>query len=148
MGKGSILRLRRIAPALAVGLLPASPALAAQLAVNFQARVNIQTSCTVAAGQINFGAIGIINGGETAVSTVNVVCSAGTPYAISFNPLASVTNYNGSMVNGANSVAYSANLSAAGGIGPGIHTIDGVLPAQATPPSALYTDNRTVYLNY
>ncbi|MGH6821115.1 MAG: spore coat protein U domain-containing protein [Methylocella sp.] len=135
-------------PALGLSLLCAGPAFAAQLAVNFQARVDIQTSCSVTASQLNFGNVGIINGGETAVSTVDVVCSAGTPYTISFNSLSSVTSYNGSMVNGANSVAYSAALSAAGGIGPNTHTIDGMLPAQATPPSALYTDNRTVYLSY
>ncbi|MGH6854886.1 MAG: spore coat protein U domain-containing protein [Aestuariivirga sp.] len=143
-----MLRFRRSVPALALGLACASPALAAQLAVNFQARVQIQTSCLVTAGQLNFGAVGTIAGGETAVSAVNVVCSAGTPYTISFSSLSSVTNYSGSMVNGANSVAYSAALSAAGGLGPGSHTIDGVLPAQVTPPAALYTDNRTVYLNY
>jgi len=142
-----MLRTGRYVPALAA-LACASPGLAAQLAVDFQARITIQTSCTVTAGQLNFGAVGTIVGGETAVSTVNVVCSAGTPYTISFSPLGSVTNYNGSMINGASSVAYSANLSAAGGIGPGTHTIDGVLTPQATPAPALYTDNRTVYLSY
>jgi spore coat protein U-like protein len=126
----------------------ASPVFAAQLAVNFQARIAIQTSCTVYAGQLNFGAVGTIMGGESAASTVNVVCSAGTPYTISFNSLSSVTSYNGAMINGAGSVAYSANLSAAGGIGPGTHTIDGVLAVQITPAPAIYTDNRTVYLSY
>ncbi|HUR42899.1 MAG TPA: spore coat protein U domain-containing protein [Aestuariivirga sp.] len=140
-------RMRGYLPVLAA-LMGASPALAAQLAVNFQARVQIITSCSITAGQLNFGAVGIINGGETAVSTVNVVCSAGTPYNISFNPLSSITSYGGAMINGANSVAYSAALSAAGGIGPGTHTINGILSAQPTPPSALYTDNRTVYLSY
>jgi|GEM_PF-1867843 len=148
MGKGSILRFRRSVPAVALSLLCASPALAAQLAIDYQARINIQTSCLVTAGQLNFGAVGTIVGGETATSTVNVTCSAGTPYTISFSPLASVTNYNGTMINGAGNVAYSANLSAAGGIGPGTHTIDGVLSPQATPAPAIYTDNRTVYLNY
>ncbi len=142
-----MLRTRRYVPALAV-LAWAAPALAAQLAVNFQARIAIQTSCTVTAGQLNFGAVGTIVGGETAASTVNVVCSVGTPYTISFSSLSSVTSYNGAMVNGAGSVGYSAALSAAGGTGPGTHTIDGVLIAQTTPPPALYTDNRTVYLSY
>lgn len=120
-----MLRRRGFVPVLAI-MACAQPTLAAQLAVDFQARVTIQTSCTVTASQLNFGSVG----------------------TISFSPLASVTNYNGSMINGAGSVAYSANLSAAGGIGPGIHTIDGVLSLQATPAPAIYTDNRTVYLNY
>ena len=119
-----------------------SPGLAAQLAVNFQARVEIVTSCSVTSGQLDFGSVGTIIGGEAAVSAVNVVCSAGTPYTISFSSLSTVTSYTGSMVNGANTVAYSAALSAAGGIGPGTLTINGVLPAQATPPSALYKIGR------
>jgi hypothetical protein len=34
------------------------------------------------------------------------------------------------------------------GTGPGTHAIFGPLPPQATPVSAIYTGNRTVYLNY
>lgn len=143
-----MVRFRRSVPAVALSLLWVSPVLASQLAINFQARIAIQTSCTVTAGQLNFGAVGTIVGGESAAATVNVVCSAGTPYTISFNALSSVTSYNGSMINGAGSVAYSANLSAAGGTGPGSHTINGVLTPQVTPAPALYTDNRTVYLSY
>lgn len=140
--------IRAYAVALVVAAASAPPVFGAQSNVPFVARVNIQTSCSVAAGMLNFGNVGIISGGETAAATVSVNCSSGTPYTISFSASSSVTNYNGQMVNGAANVAYSAVLSAAGGTGPGSHTILGTLPAQATPASAIYTDNRTVYLNY
>ncbi len=140
--------IRAYAAVLVVAVASAPPVFAAQSDVPFEARINIQTSCSVSAGMLNFGNVGIISGGETASATVTVNCSSGTPYTISFSASSSVTNYNGQMVNGAANVAYSAVLSAAGGTGPGSHTILGILPAQATPASAIYTDNRTVYLNY
>lgn len=121
---------------------------AAQTSANFQARVNIQTSCIVTASNLDFGNVGVIAGTETASSTVSVNCSAGTPYTLSFSSSSSVTAYTSTMVNGAEDVAYSAALSGAGGTGPGSFTIGGTLPAQVTPPAALYTENRVLYLNY
>lgn len=129
-------------------LLSASHAFAAQTSANFQARVNIVTSCIVTAATLNFGNVGVIAGGETATSAVNVNCSAGTPFTMSFDPLVSVTAYTSTMVNGAEDVAYSAALSGGGGTGPAAFTINGVLPAQITPPAALYTENRVLYVNY
>ncbi len=129
-----------------------TPALAVQTSDNFQARINIVTSCIVTAADLDFGNVGVIAGGESATAAVNVNCSAGTPYSISFDsalpPAPSVSSYTSAMVNGAEDVAYSAALSGIGGVGPGSFTITGVLPAQITPPAALYTDNKTVYLNY
>ena len=129
-------------------LAAATPAGAAQLAANFQARVNIQTSCLVTATSLDFGNVGVINGGETAAATVSVNCSSGTPYTISFNAFLPVTGYSGQMTSGVNQVSYSAALSGSGGTGPGSHAINGLLPAQPTPSAGIYTDNRTVYLNY
>jgi len=140
---------RYLPPAVAAGLLAcAAPALAVQTSDGFVSRIAIQTSCTVVASDLDFGAVGTINGGETAAATVTVQCSLGTPYGLSFSPFAPVTSYAGQMVNGPQQVLYSAVLSAAGGIGPGSHTIMGLLAAQATPPAGIYTDNRTVYVNY
>jgi len=126
----------------------ASSSQAAQTSANFQARITIQTSCIVSAGNLDFGNVGVIVGGETATSAVSVNCSAGTPWTLSFDNTLSVTAYNGTMINGAEDVAYSAALSGSGGTGPASLTIDGVLPAQVTPTAALYTDNRVLYLNY
>jgi spore coat protein U-like protein len=133
---------------LAVAVASAAPAQAAQLTASFEARVRIETGCAVSAASLDFGNAGTIAGGETAAAAVTVVCSAGTPYTISFNPLLPVTVYSGRMINGPAHVDYSAALSAAGGVGPGTHTITGLLPPQPTPAFGIYTDNRTVYLSY
>jgi spore coat protein U-like protein len=134
--------------AAALSLASAAAAFAAQTSFGVQARVSIQTSCLIAVGDLDFGNVGTIFGGETAAATVGVNCSQGTPYTLSFSASSPVTAYNGQMINGAWNVAYSAALSAAGGTGPGTHTIFGLLPPQTTPVSAIYTDNRTVYLTY
>lgn len=138
---------------LAAGALVAAAASsnAAQTSANFQARITIQTACVVSASNLDFGNVGVINGGETATANVDVNCSNGTPYTLSFNNSSAVTSYTGAMVNGAEDVAYSAALSSAGATGSGVaqtYTIDGVLPAQSTPTPGIYTDNRTVYVNY
>jgi spore coat protein U-like protein len=129
----------------------ASSAFAAQTSANFQARVTIQTSCVVTAGALDFGNVGVITGSETATSTVSVNCSAGTPYTLSFNNATTgITSYSSAMTNGstAETVAYSASLSGAGGTGPGSFTITGQLASQTTPSPRQYTDNKVVYLNY
>ena len=77
----------------------ASSSYAAQTSDNFQARITIVTSCIVTAADLDFGNVGVIVGGETATAAVNVNCSAGTPYTLSFDPLLSVTAYTGTMVN-------------------------------------------------
>src|SRR5258708_35330699 len=87
--------------AAAVAVAGASSAFAAQTSANFQARVTIQTSCVVTAGALDFGNVGVITGTETASSTVNINCSAGTPYTLSFNnATAGVTSYSSTMTNG------------------------------------------------
>jgi spore coat protein U-like protein len=136
-------------PAAALALAAASStAFALQASDGFQARVTIQTSCLVTANDLDFGNVGVIVGGETTTSNVAVNCSAGTAYTLSFDNTLSVTSYNSTMVNGANSVAYSAAISAGSGTGPANYTITGTLPAQTTPVPGIYTDNQTVYVTY
>jgi spore coat protein U-like protein len=125
-----------------------SGAYALQASDAFQSRITIQTSCVVTALDLNFGNVGVINGGETASANVNVNCSAGTAYTLSFDSLNPVTSFNSAMVNGASSVAYSASISGGGGTGPATYVISGVLPAQTTPAPGIYTDNQMVYVNY
>lgn len=127
-----------------------SSAFAAQTSDNFQSRITIQTSCVVVANDVDFGNVGVINGSETASSTVDVNCSAGTAYSLSFDSAVSVTTYIGAMTNAGNGedVAYSAALSGSGGVGPSSFNILAALPSQVTPSPAIYTDNRTVYVNY
>jgi spore coat protein U-like protein len=137
--------------AAAAVMVGATAAYAAQTTANFQARVTIQTSCVVTAGNLDFGNVGVITGSESTTSTVAVNCSAGTPYTLSFDPVtAGVSTYNSAMTNATNGedVAYSASISGVGGIGPGSYTITATLPTQVTPSPAQYTDNKVVYLNY
>ncbi|MBC8036398.1 MAG: spore coat protein U domain-containing protein [Rhizobiales bacterium] len=135
--------------AASAALLSASHAYAAQTSANFQARVNIQTACIVTASNLDFGNVGVIVGTETATSNVAVNCSAGTPFTMSFAAVGpAVTAYTSTMVNGAEDVAYSAALSGGGGTGAVNFTISGTLPSQVTPPAALYTENRVLYVNY
>lgn len=147
--------MRKYLLPLAAGALVAAAASAnaAQTSANFQARITIQTACVVSATNLDFGNVGVINGGETATSNVSVNCSNGTPYGLSLANVGSVTAITGTMTNVGNGedVDYSAALSSAGGTGTGsaqAYTIDGVLPTQSTPTPAIYTDNRTVYVNY
>ncbi|MCB1378610.1 MAG: spore coat protein U domain-containing protein [Alphaproteobacteria bacterium] len=134
-----------IAGAMAIG---STSAFALQASDNFQARITIQTSCIVTADDLDFGNVGVIVGGEAASANVDVNCSAGTAYTLSFDSASIVTSYNSSMVNGGSSVDYSAAISGGGGTGPATFTINGVLPNQVTPAAGIYTDNQTVYVNY
>jgi spore coat protein U-like protein len=125
-----------------------SSALAVTTSDNFQTRINILTSCAVTANDVDFGNVGVIAGGESASGSVSVNCSAGTAYTLSFDAAGTIFNYAGNMTDGTSNVAYSAALSGAGGVGPGNFTVNAVLPAQVTPAPGIYTDNRTVYVNY
>jgi len=138
-------------PLAAAALLPwlAAAAGAAQLSDAYVTRVRIQTSCSVTAADLDFGPTGIIVANQTASATVQVVCSSGIPFALSFSPSSIATSFAGQMVNGANQVAYNATLIGSNsGIGSATRSIRGTLPGQPTPPPGLYTDNRTLYLNY
>lgn len=125
----------------------AAAAHAAQTTDTYTARINIQTTCAITVSDLDFGNVGVIST-HTATATVGINCSLGTAYSLSFSNTLAVTNYTGAMTNGPNSVAYSAALGSAGGIGPGTTSIMGLILPQPTPPTGLYTDNRTVYLNY
>lgn len=129
-------------------LVSSTAALALQASDPFQARVTIQAACLVAAGDLDFGTVGPIVGTETASAAVNVNCSVGTPFTLSFASVGSSTSYSSTMVNGAEDVAYSAALSGSSGSGVAAFTIGGTLPVQVTPTPGLYTENRTLYVNF
>lgn len=125
-----------------------SSAFAAQSSDNFQARINIQTACVVTAADLDFGNVGVIDGTEVTTAAVDVNCTAGTAYTLSFSASSAVTSYSSNMAFGANNVAYNASLSAGGGTGPASFTINGSLPLQTTPVPGTYTETRTLYVNY
>ena len=134
--------------ALAVGAVSAN---AGQVSDSFETRITVQAACTVAAGDIDFGSVGVISGTETASSTLSVTCTNTTPYTLSFNSASAVTSYSGAMIFGSEDVAYNAALSGTGASGNGAaqtYTINASLPAQSTPSPATYSDTQTVYVNY
>jgi spore coat protein U-like protein len=140
---------RNIALACVMLAAASRDASAAQLIVPFEARVTIITACAVSSTNLNFGNVGIITGTQTATATVSVECSSGTPYALSFSGSSTVTAYTGQMTNSGNNVTYTATLVGPNAsVGTATHTILGSIPLQPTPPSAIYTDNRTIFLDY
>lgn len=140
---------RRCRAVIAPALWLAAPAQAAQLSATYETRITIETSCSVSASTLDFGTVGIITGTQTASSTVNVICSSGTPFALSFNPSGIATSFAGQMANGANTINYNAMLLGPNaGVGSATRTILGSLPLQPQPLSGSYVDNRTIYLNY
>ena len=120
---------------------------AAQLSDTYVFRVTIQTSCAITVGDLDFGNVGVIST-HNASATVSIVCSQGTPFTLSFSNSSIVTTLAGLMSNGSNSVNYSAYLTSGGGTGSATAAIVGTVAPQPTPPTGVYTDNRTVYLNY
>ena len=132
--------MRKYLLPLAAGALvaAAASAQAAQTSANFQARITIQTACIVSATNLDFGNVGVINGGETATSNVSVNCSNGTPFGLSLDSATSVTAITGLMTNVGNGedVDYSAALSSAGGTGTG--------SAQPSPSTASCRPSRPV----
>lgn len=131
-------------------MFSASVAFAAQTSDTFQTRIAIQTSCAITAGDVDFGNVGVIGGTETASGTVDVNCSAGTPWSVSFDGLVSQTTLSSLMTNvNGEDVAYNASLTQTSGSGPASFAINANLPAQVTPtPGVTYTDNRVLYINY
>jgi spore coat protein U-like protein len=131
-----------------------SSAFAAQTSDNFNASITIQSTCAVAAGDLNFGNVGLITGTETATATVEVTCTGNTAYTLSFSsasttdPLTVVSSISSAMSNGTEEVDYTATLSATGGTGTDTFSINGALPVQPSPSAGTYTDTNTVYVTY
>lgn len=148
--KGTNMRKYLLPVAAAVAALSSAAAFAAQTSDTFQTRIAIQTSCSILVGDVDFGNVGVINGTETASGTVDVNCSAGTGWTVSFDSVLPQTTLSSTMTNvNGEDVAYNASLTSGGGSGPASFAINASLPAQVTPtPGVTYTDNRTLYLNY
>lgn len=82
----NVIKSSLIATALAVATFAGAPAQAATATSTFKVSINLQKTCSVAAGDVNFGTVATLVAAADAQSTVNVTCTAGnTPYSISFN---------------------------------------------------------------
>ena len=133
---------------------------------SFTATVTVLPSCTVATTNLNFGTVGLLLSNIDGTSTVNVTCSSSAPYTVSLSDGNTGTSpTNRKMVNGANNVTYGLYRDAGrslpwgstigtdtlSGTGTGAaqpHTVYGRVPAQTTPPPAIYSDNVIVTVTY
>jgi spore coat protein U-like protein len=146
-------------PAVGIAMLAsANGAFAASATSNFNVKVTVNTACTVAATDLNFGSFsGSIPAGTTGTSTASVSCNKGTSYALSFvtgaGPGAAVGTATANMVNGANpaipaslSVATTAQ-TATGAVDN--TTINGTIVAGVTNPAVgTYTVAQAIYVLY
>lgn len=75
-----------IASALVVAGVVAAPAQAATATATFKVSINLQKTCTVAVGDVNFGTVTSLTAAVDASSTASVTCTANnTAYSMSFN---------------------------------------------------------------
>lgn len=148
-----------LVPAVGIALLAtANGAFAASATSNFTVKVTVNTACTVAATDLNFGSFtGSIPAGTTGSSTATVSCNKGTSYALSFVTGAGPTNAVGTatvaMANGANPTI-PASLTVANGSqtasgGADTTAINGTIVAAVTNPAAgTYTVAQAIYVLY
>jgi spore coat protein U-like protein len=115
---------------------------------NFTAHVKLNATCTVSATILEFGALGLITGAETATSTVSVKCTKGSAYTLALDTGTTMVG----VTTPADTVAYTASFAAAtAGTGNGnvqTFTINGALPVQATPSAQDYNATKTVTVSY
>ena len=139
------------------GIVSATSAFAVTASGTFVVSVNITKACSVSATAVNFGSLSTILGTESANSTVSVICNVGTPYNLSFVSADNTAiTAAGNLANGANTIPVNyafASAAAASGTGNGgtaaTNTIAVTLPtATPYPTVGLYTQTRTVYVNY
>lgn len=125
-----------------------SSAISAQTSDNFNASITIQSTCTVDAGDLDFGIQGLITSAINVTAPLNVTCTGNTSYTISLSGSAAVSTISDTMVNGTEDVAYTATLSGTSGTGTSAFTINGSVPVQISPSAGVYTDTNTVYVTY
>jgi spore coat protein U-like protein len=126
-----------------------SHANAATRSRNFNVRINIVKACRISATAMNFGNMSKVLGTETSTSTLNVICSLGTPYSVSLRGGRALSILNVNLTNPAgNIIRTGLTLSATAGTTSGSHILTGKLVANANPALGLYQRTQTVYVNY
>ena len=119
---------------------------------SFDAKIKIIAECKIKQlADLNFGSQGVLDSTRTTSAALDIQCSNGVGYAISFSSSSSVATVNDAMVLGTEDVAYTAVLSATSGIGNGnaqSYTINGTVLAQTTPSAGDYVDTQIIYVTY
>jgi spore coat protein U-like protein len=135
----------------------------------FTFTASVTSSCSVTATNLSFGAtVGLLTTPVTSQNTVNVLCTATTPYTLGLGPgLYGTTPSARQMANGANRVTYAIYKDAGwsqvwGDLAAGASTVQsatgtggnqaftgyGKVPAQITPAQGSYSDTVVATATY
>ncbi|AUT45653.1 spore coat U domain-containing protein [Achromobacter sp. AONIH1] len=159
---------RKTAFLLFTSLASASSLAAGQNSANFNVTIVIQANCTIAANNLTFPPQGVLSSAVTATSALTVTCTNTTPYFVGLSAGSGTgnTETNRRMFGAVNTSAFVAYQlyksdqsvwgdiaspnTRQGGTGNGAAqtlTVNGTVPAQATPAPDTYssTVTATVY---
>jgi spore coat protein U-like protein len=144
-----------------------SAGLASTATTSFQISAEVQKSCTVSAGALDFGQTANLSAPLTSTANITARCSNTTPYQIGLGLGANGGSSPASrlMRSGASTIQYGLyrdpghtvpwgetpnadTLSATGTGSPQAVTVYGRVPAQATPPPGVYKDTVVVSVTY
>lgn len=140
----------------------------AQVTNNMPVQITIQNACnvsTVAPTTLDFGTQGPLIAAVDQTSTITVTCTTGANYNVALDGGGGANINARRMVNAGNSVGYQlyrdAGRTLVWGMTVGTDTLAGTgnglaqslpvygrVPAQATPPAAVYNDNVLVTVSY
>jgi spore coat protein U-like protein len=158
----------RFALAAACLLVLGSTSHTATTTTTFTVQLTITASCIInSASTLNFGSQGVLAANIDQTSTIQVQCTATTPYNIGLNAGTGTgaTVAARKMTNGANTITYSLysgsccttvwgntvgtdTVSSTGTGAAQSFTVYGRVPPQTTPAPAVYTDTITVTVTY
>lgn len=135
---------------------------------DFDVRITIAAECQiVSTPDLDFGSAGVLTDNVDATTTLQVACTASTPYDIGLNegvgPEATITTRQ--MASGGDTVSYqlfrdaghtanwgnTVGTDTQSGTGTGAtqsYTVYGRVPSQTTPAPGVYSDTVTVTLTY
>lgn len=161
--------MRKMFPYIAVGLtLVGGGAYAATATTTFTVSATIAATCIInSAGNLNFGAQGVLSANVDQTSTISVQCTNTTPYTVGLDPGtgSGATVAVRKLTNGGATINYSlysdsgrstvwgetVSTDTVAGTGNGAAqslTVYGRIPAQTTPAPNTYSDTITVTVTY
>lgn len=154
--------------ALVLAALGFAGAAQAQVTSTMPVQITIQNACnvsTVAPTTLDFGTQGPLVANVDQTATITVTCTTGANYNVALNGGGGGAINTRRMINGSDTVAYQlyrdAGRTLVWGMTVGTDTLAGTgnglaqslpvygrVPAQTTPPAAVYNDSVTVTVSY
>ena len=148
-------------------ILPAALTSAATKTAKFKVTATVQSDCTVAATDLAFGTVGLIESNVDATSTITITCTPHTAYAVGLNEgtVAGSRIDNRKMRNGLSTLDFQLysnpqrtqvwgttdGVDTVGGSGTGLATnltVYGRIPVQNTPAAGSYSTEITATITY